>query len=147
MKHYSKSQYMKQFLQANTNHSEPRAPPTQFPLHTSGCTQGYSGTLWLHSNEDLPGGRRLSSWPPGTSPTAQILQQHPFHQDTRETMNAQIFTHTHTHTQNQEEVKILGKTKKSKYLMPCLCKKEQRVNDKFSIKGRSIHKSRRNTSY
>ena len=152
MKCYSKSQYWKQLFQANMKYPESRAPPTQVPLHPPDAPRVYSEMFCLHSDEDLSGGRGLSSWPLGISSRAQILEQDLFPQDTRETMCAQI--HTHTHTQNQQEVKILpphpsgyhGKTKKSKYLM-FFSVKRTKVNNKLSIKGRSIHKSRRNTSH
>ena len=96
MKHYSKSQYGKQLFQANMKYPEPRAPPTQVPLHPPHAPRVYSEMFCLHSDEDLSGGRGLSSWPLGISSRAPILEQDLFPQDTRETMYAQIHTHTHT---------------------------------------------------
>ena len=42
MKHYSKSQYGKQFFQANMKYPEPGAPPTQVPSHPPDAPRVYS---------------------------------------------------------------------------------------------------------
>lgn len=114
MKYYSKSQYGKQLFQANMKYPEPRAPPIQVPLHPPDAPRVYSEMFCLHSDEDLSGG----SWPLGISSRAQILKQDLFPQDTRETMNAQIYTHTHKISKRLKfclltQVATMGKPRKA----------------------------------
>lgn len=147
MKYYSKSQYGKQLFKQTWNNPEPRASPIQVPLHPPDAPRVYSEMFCLHSDEDLSGG----SWPLGISFRAQILKQDLFPQDTRETMNAQIYTHTHTKINKIKfclltQVATMGKPEKQ-VLNVFFCEKNQGSIINFLLEGRSIHKSRRNTSH
>lgn len=110
--------------------------PPSFPSTSLDAPKDISGTFWLHSDIDLAGGRGRGSWPPGISPRAQIQQQHPFHQDAKEAMNAQTFTHKIRKRRLKfcllTQVATVGKLRKVS--MSCFCEKDKGSMTNFLLK-------------